>query len=79
MLLHLKTAALALGFVLAGSLDYDPRLLVIEWRDGAVEALFATSPAICNAAVRAIYGGLWVPVGGREVAGLSCIRPESIR
>lgn len=52
---------LALAFVLTGSLVWDPQILSLRWPDGHQEQIAATSPATCEAAVRALGLGLWQP------------------
>ena len=78
MIAPLKAAALALGVVLAGSLDWDPHFLVATWPDGHTERVPATTGASCNAAVAALYKGFWhlddkahggAPVSASCVAG----------
>ena len=67
----LPPALLAFGFVLIGSLRYEPVILRVEFTDGTVERMPATSPETCAAAVRAIDGGLWAPLG-TGVASARC-------
>lgn len=55
----MKHIMLAAGFVLVGSLDYDPHILTLRYRDGTVEQMAATSQETCVAATRAIWSGLW--------------------
>ena len=59
MIAALKSAVFAAGVVLIGSLDYDPHVLILRYADGSSERLAATSRDTCNAAVRAIWSGLW--------------------
>jgi hypothetical protein len=61
-------ALFALGVVLIASADYDPQTLTLRWPDGRDERMAATSPATCQAAVRAIERGLWRPVGDEPVS-----------
>jgi hypothetical protein len=67
----LGPAALAAGFVLIGSIVYDPHVLLLRWPDGHEERIAATSPATCGAAVRAIDLGLWRP-GDAEPLSATC-------
>ena len=59
MIAALKSALFAAGVVLVGSLDYDPHVLTLRYADRSSERLAATSGDTCNAAVRAIWSGLW--------------------
>lgn len=59
MIAALKLALFAVGVVLVGSLNYDPHILTLRYADGSSERLAATSGDTCNAAVRAIWSGLW--------------------
>ena len=67
----LPPVLLALGFVLVGSLRYEPVILRVEFDDGTVERLAATSPEACMSAVRAIDRGLWAPIGA-HIASARC-------
>lgn len=74
MIAALKTAGAAL-LLLAGALDYEPHALIVEFADGHVERMAATSAATCAAAIAAIDGKLWLP---REpIRALSC-RPGNL-
>lgn len=57
--MHLAPPLLAALFVLAGSLSYDPQILILRWPDGHEERVAATSPDTCATAVRAVNLALW--------------------
>jgi len=59
----LHPAIFAIGIVFVGALHYDPVTLRLDFADGTTERIKATSPETCEAARRAIYGGLWRPEG----------------
>jgi len=69
----IREAIFALGVVLVGSADYDPRVLVIEWQDGAVDRIPATNQQTCNAAVAAVAHGLWTPDASRVMLSIGCV------
>ena len=57
MMVH--PALFAVALVLAGSLDYEPSVLVLRWPDGHEEQIATTSPDTCEQAVRAVASGMW--------------------
>lgn len=59
MIIALKSAGIAVAFVLVGSLDYDPHVLTLRYADGRSERIAASNAKTCNMAVGAIYRGLW--------------------
>ena len=69
---HLIPPFLALGFALAGSIDYDPQILTLTWPDGRSERIAATAPDTCTAAAEAIERGLWLPVGSAGKPAARC-------
>jgi len=71
MLSTLAPPFLAAAFVLAGSLDYDPRILTLRWPDGHEERIAATSPDTCATAVRAVGLAIW-PAGQPPPVSASC-------
>jgi len=57
--------------VLAGSLIYDPFILILRWQDGHEERIAATSPDTCETAVRAVQLAIW-PVDQPPPVSASC-------
>lgn len=66
----IREFALAVPIVLLAALvdDYDPQVLTLTFADGHEEAVPATSPASCAAAVRALRNGNWQPIGPQPVS-----------
>lgn len=68
----MKHIALALAFVAAGSLTWEPHTLTVEWSDGTSERMAATNPAVCDTAMAAILRGWVMADDGRRVAAVTC-------
>lgn len=68
----IRHALFAIGVVLIGSADYNPRQLVIEWQDRTVERIPATNQQTCNEAVKAIAHGWWTIDASRAMISIGC-------
>jgi hypothetical protein len=65
-----RAGCMAFALALAGPVlasDYQPRTLTLEFADGRTEQVAATSPRICEEALRALRIGYWRIVGEQPV------------
>ena len=67
-------ALLCTSQALAGGLEYDPHILIVEFSDGMRIEAAATSAATCETAIRAIRSRLWRLNDERStVTALECV------